>query len=147
MKIEDTFHWYIYICSRLCKKHYSFICRHWFENFVFVMLAWTDAKYYSSSFFFFMSWPSCWKTHFSFVNPTRPAGKRISPLLAQCKNHLSFAGLAHKKNRLSFTFLAWLIVKIIFHLPAWLGPQAGPDVGLGPYSDQCKFLLHVSIIS
>ena len=81
MKIEDTFHWYIYICSRLCKKHYSFICRHWFENFVFVMLAWTDAQYYSSSSssFFFIVQPNHWKPHFSFGSP------------AHWKNCLSFA--------------------------------------------------------
>ena len=64
MKTEYTFHRQIYICSGLCKRYYySFIHRHQFENFVFVMLAQTDAQYSSSSFF--IAQLSCWKTHFS----------------------------------------------------------------------------------
>ena len=68
MKCESTFQWHIYICFRVCKKHYySIIHRRLFKKFVFGMSARTDAQYNSSPFF--IARPSCWKTHFSFAGP------------------------------------------------------------------------------
>ena len=106
MKTGDTFHWHIYICSRLFKRcYYSFICRRRFENFIFVMSFQIDAQYYSSSFFY--SSVQLLENIFLFC---RPFGKHISPLLAQS------------------------IVKIISHLPAqptgW--SEYGPWARFGP---------------
>ena len=62
MKTEDAFHWHIYICSRLHRRHYYyFILRRRFENFVFVTSARTEVQYYSSSFFYSPTRPGRWK--------------------------------------------------------------------------------------
>ena len=76
MKTEDTFHWYIYICSCLCKGHYYYPFIHWcqFENLVFVMSSQTDVQYYLSSFFF-LARPGRWKNHLSLAGPGMGLGR------------------------------------------------------------------------
>ena len=119
MKSEDKFYWHIYICFHLCKRqYYSFIRWRQFENFVFVMSAWTDAQYYSSSFFYTSALPI--GKHYSPL-PAQPGPLEKSPLICR-------PAPARWKNRLSFAGQARLIGKIISHLPA----RPGPAPGQGP---------------
>ena len=120
MKTEDAFHWYIYICSRLYKRHYdSFIDQGRFENIVFVMSTQINEQYYS--YIFFLALPGSWKTHFFYFLPCLARWKHISLWClspTRLKNHLSFAGLgpARSKNRLSFAAPGRPIGKITSHL-------------------------------
>ena len=85
MKTEDTFHWHVQDCCRLCNIHVILLlsaCAR-FENFVLVKSARTDAQYYSSSFFCspFQSLENSYsycrlspiheKTYFSFASPLK----------------------------------------------------------------------------
>ena len=114
MKTDDTFHWLIYICCRLCKiRYYSFHHRRRFVNFVFVMSARTDMQYYSSFFFFFFfffsrAWPV--GKHISLL-PARPAGKIPSDLPASLKKSCVICRpgsvqtpTTHKYNETRFSF-------------------------------------------
>ena len=85
IKTEDTFYWHINVCSRLCKRHYYSLIRQrriGLKTSSFVMSAWVDAEYYSSSFFL-IAWPGHSKTHFPFAGPSLPVGKHCSPLPAR----------------------------------------------------------------
>ena len=100
----------MHICCRLWEiYYYSFICRRWFENFVFVISARTDERCLSSSFCFFFcffvaglavgklifllsTWPSTLENVFFFC--------RL--IAARWKNYLSFASLDRFKNHLSY---------------------------------------------
>ena len=98
MVSEDTFHWRIYICSHLCKRHYySFIHEFRFENFVFVLSARTHAPYYTSPFF--IAQPSPLENMFLLCRP----GPLKKPFIGQVrwKNLHSFADPALLKNHFS----------------------------------------------
>ena len=92
MKTENTFHWHIYICYRLCKIHYySFIrCTGLVTSSLLCLPALTS---YIIRLSFFVARPGRWKTHFSFAGPARWK-TYFSFASPTWKNHLSFASSA-----------------------------------------------------
>ena len=128
MKSEDKFYWHIYICFHLCKRqYYSFIRWRQFENFVFVMSAWTDAQFIR--LLFFIPRPDPLENNILLCRPG-PGPLEKSPLICR-------PAPARWKNRLSFAGQARLIGKIISHLPA----RAGTGLGQGPVSR--RTLIHI----
>ena len=140
IKTEDTFHWHIYICSRLCKWHYySFILWHRFKNVCQLGLICNIIHLYSPArplenalifrllglaigkrVYLLPAWPipARWKTYFFLASPARPVGKITSHLRAR-------PGPLEKS-----LLICRPVRKIASHLPdqARYGPRASPGL-------------------